>query len=147
MTELSQLEERGLETLLRSYSHLSDTVRLMEANLRELNGGSGLPIVTFNAEASTFAIEPKVSDIDQAARIVSVDARRFKYDQKKRRIREAVDTLQSDEEKLLIAYRYFDGLGMQEVADKMNRSRSHAFSIRKSALTKLHDLLGEYASL
>lgn len=146
MTELDQLEERALETLLRSYSHLTDTVRLMEANLRELTGGAVLPTVEFNSDESVFRIEPKVSDIEQASRIVSLSVRRFKYEQKKNRIREAVDTLQSDEEKMLIAYRYFRGMGMQEVADKMNRSRSHAFSTRKAALTKLYDLLGEYVS-
>lgn len=146
MTEIDLTTERALETLLRSYQHLADAAQLMEYNLKELTGGTDLPTAVFDPEASTFTITPGTTDIEVAARIVSLDARRFKYEQKRRWIRTAVDTLPNPEERLLIAYRYFDGMGMQDVADKMNRSRSHVFSVRKAALTKLYDLLGEYVS-
>lgn len=126
---------------LKQYIILDRKIDRMIADLERLRGKLGKLTPTLSDIPSGGGSIYKSVDIALIDKIVDLEAEiNHKIDRVidlKREIERLIDSIDDEREKLLMSYRYLDGMTFEWIASEMHYSWRHTHRLHKSALGKL----------
>lgn len=137
-----QEQERKAEEILYTVKWTNEGMDFLKHQIVQLTESTELPEVEVDGETQTVRITPIYENLDQdgLARLIHLDAR-LKHYQNRKKVFDGILAALGDSERLFVKLRYVDELEMEAVAKAMRISRSHVFTVRKRALSRVWTLI------